>query len=1504
MRSKEIKKGTATLLGFMIVLMSALSGLPAHAAGYEQYGAGKSPGGYTGMHFWNSADNHMTFCQLQFDRDGLHAWDDKYVARPGEHFDAGGSLKRIRPYKKSDHARNDAYGDHKYNSQQAMAFSYIATNRDFWFKSSDPQRVNSSGGITYKIFGLRYPGNAYQKDRVIRASSDRGAAEAMATANKIPATVGVNLSKDSTNRDRVFANLTLKNHKGIGITGSKYPVTATISGPGVWEANGKTTRTVSTNGKYGIMAKAPGVIKVTLSVNGVPDGKVYINYPAKHSEQILMFGKTRNLSANSSITVENFATKFVTASDLVIDEKTGNIVDAISVTSADKWPDIKGVPVTIKVRNEIYGPYMSQGTQGSNPDPQKLVNTVFAEYKPSSANQRTVSKKVNFPKINNAYGYYTVVSKVLKSDQSAAVKDLVAADTRSTPFDSKETEKRDVSFGRIDSTADVSRAEVGSTVKDTAHVQLFADKAMSTKLDKWIEGSEVDIKFDLYRTELSSNGVPPEGAIPENAQLVHTTTETAKGNGDVESGPYKVTEPGYYSWVLSVGDVRGSAPAKGDWNVHKPFIKKESFLVPEVAEVGTTALLNGEHIADALSSLDGDYVDVVDVVSYKGLVPGKEYTISGVIMDAKTGKPVPADTESGDISVTNLKFTPTEKEGTINVTFSAPKEAIKGKKIVVFETIKDPSDNDRVVGKHEEILDENQTVYLTEVQTQAWDTEDKDQVLRNDDRETVKFTDTIKYGAVKVGEEYTVTGSLVFDDGTPVEVDGKQVTNSVTFTAKEEYGTVDVPFEVPASVMRGKTVVVFEDLYYKDRKIGTHADLEDKSQTVWSPTLESDTITQFGDKILSGTASATLDEDMLNDRLPNEFVDVIKFRGVQPHETYTIKGTVWNGDKQVGEGSVEMTPDSSNGEIKMLLTVDEEVFVLPSDLEVSSHEAQQVRYVTKDGAVLDVKLEMVYGELTVATHNTDKKDDRERVYIPAIGTKAVNENNTQFIIEGGETVVTDTVSYCGVIPGKTYTMTGKLMDQETGDFVEGVENTVEFTANDKGCGEVDVPVTIPAELNSAKAYVFGEVLKIEGREIAWHFDVTDEEQTVWVPKLQTTASDVIGGDKNLAETGKSVVVDIVDYEGMRSGEVVKVNASLRNVADPKTNPVDGVTRGYVATDEEIAKLVELFKEEGHEINLAEDLAKVRGTSVDNLACEGIDLEGCDPNANWFQVPDPNAKDAPKGTEASEVESPKGTEESAEGEETEGTDPVEGKEPEGEELVEVTPAAVSGQLKVLFEVDSAKLSGQTLVAFEQFEARTRDNPDKWTEIGRHENPEDDNQRVYVPKIGTTAEGENGRKVFNPEDTITVNDTIEYCGLEPGKEYTANGELMHHSDNGLVETGIKNSQTFTPKEPCGTVTVPFTFKAGEFAGDDLTVFEEVLDAQGDVVATHQDENDKDQTISIEKFPPKAVKPKSGVVIKSGEPAEEGNNNLLFGAVALLSLSVAGAVGVVASGRRKTM
>lgn len=97
----------------------------------------------------------------------------------------------------------------------------------------------------------------------------------------------------------------------------------------------------------------------------------------------------------------------------------------------------------------------------------------------------------------------------------------------------------------------------------------------------------------------------------------------------------------------------------------------------------------------------------------------------------------------------------------------------------------------------------------------------------------VTIVDTVSYEGLKKGEKYKLKGTLMYKDtGKPVMENGKEVTAEKTFTAKSSFGTVDVEFKVDGKLLKGKSIVVFEDLYQDDLKMAVHADIEDEGQTV------------------------------------------------------------------------------------------------------------------------------------------------------------------------------------------------------------------------------------------------------------------------------------------------------------------------------------------------------------------------------------------------------------------------------------------------------------------------------------------------------------------------------------------------------------------------------------------------------------------------------------------------------------------------------------------------
>ena len=115
---------------------------------------------------------------------------------------------------------------------------------------------------------------------------------------------------------------------------------------------------------------------------------------------------------------------------------------------------------------------------------------------------------------------------------------------------------------------------------------------------------------------------------------------------------------------------------------------------------------DGDHEAVA-----DDIVTIVDTVSYTGLTPGKEYTLTGTLVDKETGKPV----QSGGRDVTStVAFTPDAPNGSVDVTFELDGSGLDGHEVVAFESLKQDGEE---VASHADIDDEGQTVELVPPET-------------------------------------------------------------------------------------------------------------------------------------------------------------------------------------------------------------------------------------------------------------------------------------------------------------------------------------------------------------------------------------------------------------------------------------------------------------------------------------------------------------------------------------------------------------------------------------------------------------------------------------------------------------------------------------------------------------------------------------------------------------------------------------------------------------------
>lgn len=158
------------------------------------------------------------------------------------------------------------------------------------------------------------------------------------------------------------------------------------------------------------------------------------------------------------------------------------------------------------------------------------------------------------------------------------------------------------------------------------------------------------------------------------------------------------------------------------------------------------------------------------------------------------------------------------------------------------------------------------------------------------EQETITIKDKVSYKGLVKGKEYTVKGVLM-DKKTnqPLLVDGKEVTAETTFTAEDRTGSVDVEFTFKGTGLSKKKIVVFEDMYEKDRLLASHSDIEDEDQTV-------NIIDIHTSANINSNKEITVDN---NADTTIKLIDTVSYEGLTVGKEYTLKGTLHTKDGKV-----------------------------------------------------------------------------------------------------------------------------------------------------------------------------------------------------------------------------------------------------------------------------------------------------------------------------------------------------------------------------------------------------------------------------------------------------------------------------------------------------------------------------------------------------------------------------------------------------------------------------
>ncbi len=329
-------------------------------------------------------------------------------------------------------------------------------------------------------------------------------------------------------------------------------------------------------------------------------------------------------------------------------------------------------------------------------------------------------------------------------------------------------------------------------------------------------------------------------------------------------------------------------------------------------EIGTTAVNaeTGTHEAAATRE-----VTIVDTVRYENLVTGHEYTVKGVLMDKATGEKLLVD---GKEVTSEARFTPEEKDGGVDVTFTFDARGLEGTKVVAFESLHVKGVE---VAVHADIEDEDQTVEFPEPEIGTTAVNAETGTHEAAATKEVAIVDTVKYKNLVVGHEYTVKGTLMDKStGEKLLVDGKEVTSEARFTPEEKDGSVDVTFTFDARGLEGTKVVAFESLHVKDVEVAVHADIEEDDQTVEFPEPEIGT---------TAVDKETKTHEAVAARKVT-IVDTVAYKNLVVGQEYTVKGVLMDkatgrelfvgGRKVTSEAS--FTPKEKDGSVTVEFTFD------------------------------------------------------------------------------------------------------------------------------------------------------------------------------------------------------------------------------------------------------------------------------------------------------------------------------------------------------------------------------------------------------------------------------------------------------------------------------------------------------------------------------------------------------------------------------------------------------
>ena len=389
-------------------------------------------------------------------------------------------------------------------------------------------------------------------------------------------------------------------------------------------------------------------------------------------------------------------------------------------------------------------------------------------------------------------------------------------------------------------------------------------------------------------------------------------------------------------------------------------------------------------------------------------------------------------------------------------------------------------------------------------------------------------------------------------------------------------------------------------------------------------------------------------------------------------------------------------------------------------------------------------------------------EDGVCVQMPEMVNRRINissyagSSGLQLMREGPEISVSDTVIMENLTAGRTYRVVTDFVLRSRPDVILGSAEKFVVPEQEMVRGSTGTTAVLETAIDTAGCSGDAVVAvdrvyeQIHGEEIlvAAHDDITNSEQTVWIPAIHTQAADAVSGSHEIQASGNMRIADTVEYSGLKPGMIYKLIGALVDKDTGKHIEVNGeaVISSIEFTAEEESGTADVIFEldgtdlAGKKIVVFETLLYENETVASH---EDINDEG--QSINVIQI-STTTKDALSGTHTATL-----------GRETDIIDTVyyAGLTPgkvytlEGEVHVQSTggslmqsgeavkarvqfiPQEENSEISLTFTVDTEVLQGQSLVVFERLYSGAKDETDQDEPIAVHEDIEDGGQTVTVP-----------------------------------------------------------------------------------------------------------------------------------------------------------------------------